>query len=55
MSILTNEIKRQKKDVPYLGRVVIGTVEGDIHDIGKSLVVAMLVDNQIHRFYFLVK
>lgn len=43
MSILTNEIKRQKKDVPYLGRVVIGTVEGDIHDIGKSLVVAMLV------------
>lgn len=43
LSILTDEIKRQKKDVPYLGRVVIGTVAGDIHDIGKSLVVAMLV------------
>jgi 5-methyltetrahydrofolate--homocysteine methyltransferase len=43
MSILADEIKRQKKDVPYLGRVVIGTVAGDVHDIGKSLVVAMLV------------
>ena len=43
MTILTEEIKRQNKEVPYLGRVVIGTVAGDIHDIGKSLVVAMLV------------
>jgi len=42
MNILTEEIKRQKKEVPYLGRVVIGSVEGDIHDIGKSLVIAML-------------
>ena len=43
MAILTEEVKRQDKEVPYLGRVVIGTVAGDIHDIGKSLVVAMLV------------
>lgn len=28
--------------VASLGRVVIGTVEGDIHDIGKSLVATML-------------
>ncbi len=42
MSVLTKEIKRQQKEVPYSGRVVIGSVEGDIHDIGKSLVVAML-------------
>ena len=42
MHILTEEIKRQKKEVPYLGRVLIGSVEGDIHDIGKSLVIAML-------------
>lgn len=42
MNILTKEIKRQKKEVPYKGRVLIGTVAGDIHDIGKSLVVAML-------------
>ncbi len=27
------------------GRVVIGTVEGDIHDIGKSIVAAMLTAN----------
>jgi methanogenic corrinoid protein MtbC1 len=42
MNILTEEIKQQKKEVPYNGRVVIGSVEGDIHDIGKSLVIAML-------------
>ena len=42
MSVLTEEIKRQQKEVPYSGRVVIGSVEGDIHDIGKSLVIAML-------------
>jgi methylmalonyl-CoA mutase cobalamin-binding domain/chain len=42
MNVLTGEIKRQKKEVPYLGRVVIGSVEGDLHDIGKSLVIAML-------------
>lgn len=42
MGVLTEEIKRQQKEVPYSGRVVIGSVEGDIHDIGKSLVIAML-------------
>ncbi len=31
-----------KDDVPALGRVVIGTVQGDIHDIGKNLVAIML-------------
>ena len=30
------------KDVPTAGRVVIGTVKGDLHDIGKNLVVMML-------------
>ncbi len=29
-------------EMPTLGRVVIGTVSGDIHDIGKNLVAAML-------------
>lgn len=43
MKILTKEIKRQKKEIPYKGRVLIGTVAGDLHDIGKSLVVALLV------------
>lgn len=31
-----------KDGIPTLGRVVIGTVRGDIHDIGKNLVVIML-------------
>jgi len=42
MAPLTVEIKRQRKEVKYSGRVLIGTVAGDIHDIGKSLVAAML-------------
>lgn len=31
-----------KDDVPMMGKVVIGTVQGDLHDIGKSLVGIML-------------
>ena len=31
-----------ERDVPPLGRVVIGTVAGDLHDIGKNIVAAML-------------
>jgi 5-methyltetrahydrofolate--homocysteine methyltransferase len=31
-----------KSGIPTLGRVVIGTVQGDIHDIGKNLVAIML-------------
>jgi corrinoid protein of di/trimethylamine methyltransferase len=42
MAILMEEIKRQNKDVRYLGRVLIGSVAGDIHDIGKSLAAALL-------------
>jgi 5-methyltetrahydrofolate--homocysteine methyltransferase len=29
-------------DIPTLGKVVIGTVKGDLHDIGKSLVAMMM-------------
>jgi 5-methyltetrahydrofolate--homocysteine methyltransferase len=32
----------RKDSVKTCGRVVVGTVEGDLHDIGKNLVVAML-------------
>jgi len=32
----------QTADVKKIGRVVIGTVEGDIHDIGKDIVTFML-------------
>ena len=31
-----------KEDVPSLGKVVLGTVRGDLHDIGKNLVSIML-------------
>ncbi|MBI4404792.1 MAG: corrinoid protein [Deltaproteobacteria bacterium] len=31
-----------RDDVPSLGKVVIGTVQGDLHDIGKNLVGIML-------------
>jgi len=31
-----------ERDVPPAGRVVIGTVAGDLHDIGKNIVAAML-------------
>ena len=33
---------KQKKDQKRVGKVIIGTVAGDIHDIGKDLVVFML-------------
>ncbi len=32
----------EKGDAPQLGKVVIGTVEGDVHDIGKNIVSMML-------------
>jgi len=35
-------------DVPNKGTVVIGTVEGDMHDIGKNLVKLMLESNGFH-------
>jgi len=31
-----------ESDVPSLGRVVVGTVKGDLHDIGKNLVAMLL-------------
>jgi len=31
-----------KEDIPNLGKIVIGTVQGDLHDIGKNLVAIML-------------
>lgn len=32
----------KKAKTQFLARVIIGTVEGDIHDIGKNIVIAML-------------
>ena len=32
----------KSEDMKSLGRVIIGTVEGDLHDIGKNIVITML-------------
>ncbi len=42
MPIVEGEIKRTGKKVGALGTVVIGTVYGDIHDIGKTMVATLL-------------
>jgi trimethylamine corrinoid protein len=42
MAVLQPELRKARIDAPSKGRVVIGTVEGDIHDIGKNLVASML-------------
>ena len=33
----------EQRDIPPKGKVVIGTVEGDVHDIGKNIVSMMLL------------
>jgi corrinoid protein of di/trimethylamine methyltransferase len=40
--VLEPEMERQGSERHILGKVVIGTVQGDIHDIGKTLVATML-------------
>ena len=42
VALLEPELAKQGKEREALGKVVIGTVEGDIHDIGKTLVATML-------------
>jgi trimethylamine corrinoid protein len=45
MQVLEPELEKAQITTKSLGRVVIGTVEGDIHDIGKNLVSSMLSAN----------
>jgi len=42
VELLKPELLRQKKHLATSGKFLIGTVEGDIHDIGKTIVAAML-------------
>jgi len=42
VAVLEPEMQRRGTKRQMLGTVVIGTVEGDIHDIGKTLVATML-------------
>lgn len=45
MGILQPELEKARITRKSSGRVIIGTVEGDIHDIGKNLVASMLSAN----------
>jgi corrinoid protein of di/trimethylamine methyltransferase len=42
VSVLEPEMARRGTDRQVYGKVVIGTIEGDIHEIGKTLVATML-------------
>jgi trimethylamine corrinoid protein len=42
MAIIDPELNRRHLGARMGGKVVIGTIEGDIHDIGKNLVASML-------------
>jgi len=50
IKVLEPEILARKAKRKVLGRVVIGTVAGDIHDIGKNLVATLLTaaDFEVH-------
>lgn len=41
--LLEPELKKRKSERKSAGKVVLGTVAGDIHDIGKNIVGAMLI------------
>ena len=45
IAALEPEMMRRKTQRQVMGRVVIGTVQGDIHEIGKTLVATMLAAN----------
>lgn len=45
MRVLQPELDKAHITTKSLGKVIIGTVEGDIHDIGKNLVSSMLSAN----------
>jgi corrinoid protein of di/trimethylamine methyltransferase len=45
IATLEPELMKRKQQREVLGKVVIGTVQGDIHEIGKTLVATMLAAN----------
>ena len=42
VNVLEPEMSKQGKGRKMLGKIVLGTIEGDIHDVGKTLVGTML-------------
>lgn len=45
MGVMQPELRKAKIEMKSQGKIIIGTVEGDIHDIGKNLVSSMLSAN----------
>ncbi|MEM3697264.1 MAG: corrinoid protein [Candidatus Bathyarchaeia archaeon] len=45
LEVLEPELKKKKKERKALGKVLLGTVAGDIHSIGKTIVASMLTAN----------
>jgi corrinoid protein of di/trimethylamine methyltransferase len=50
MELLEPELRARQQSLDSTGTVVIGTVKGDIHEIGKSLVATMLSANGFKVF-----
>ena len=47
VAVLEPELARRQEERKVLGKVIIGTVEGDIHEIGKTLVATMLNQRKV--------
>lgn len=45
MGVIQPELRKAKIETKSQGKIIIGTVEGDIHDIGKNLVSSLLSAN----------
>ena len=50
VAVLEPEMQRTGAERKMLGKVVLGTVKGDIHEIGKTLVGTMLTANGFQVF-----
>ncbi len=50
MDVLQPELAKRGMTASSVGKVVIGTIQGDIHDIGKNLVASMLAANGFEVF-----
>jgi len=50
MNILIPQMQKGKIMINSLGKIIIGTIEGDIHDIGKNLVASLLSANGFQVF-----
>jgi 5-methyltetrahydrofolate--homocysteine methyltransferase len=45
VTLLKSMLSKTEEGVPYVGKVAIGSVKGDVHDIGKNIMLMMLEGN----------